>query len=97
VEEIAGKKPEIKARVEIVPVGAIQQVERPIQVEAPQFNRQDSIGLPDVREEIRSRIESFRAHQHRFHRERNSSGLVLTTSSRIGIIGPRRLVCPDPA
>ena len=69
VEQVAGKKPETMARVEIVPIDAIQQVERPVQVEVPRSNRPVSTA-PSVREEIRSRIETFRAHQHRFHRER---------------------------
>jgi hypothetical protein len=70
VEQVAGKKPKTEAWVGIVPVDTTQQVERPIPVEAPQFNRQASIALPDVREEIRNRVESFRAHQHRIQRER---------------------------
>jgi len=70
MKEVTGKKPETEARVEIVPIDSIQHVERPIQLEAPEPNRPASNALPDLREEIRSRIESFRAHQYRFHRER---------------------------
>jgi hypothetical protein len=69
-EQVASKKPEAEARVETVSVGTTQRVGRPDRVEAPQTSRQDSIGLADEREEIRSRVESFRAHQHRFERER---------------------------
>jgi hypothetical protein len=109
VEEVAGEKPETKARVEIVPIDTIQQVERPIHVEAPQFNRpeierpiqiegpqfdrQGTIALPDVREEIRIRVESFRAHQHRFQREReeySNSVLAKARASTGSEILPRR-------
>jgi hypothetical protein len=70
VEQVAGKRPEAEARVETVSVDTTHQVERLRRVEAPQTIRQDSTSLADAREEIRIRVESFRAHQHRFDRER---------------------------
>jgi hypothetical protein len=70
VEQVAGKRPEAEARVETVSVDTTHQVERLRPIEALQNIRQDSTGLADAREEIRVRVESFRAHQHRFDRER---------------------------
>ena len=39
VEQVAGKMPETRARVEIVPIDAIERVERPVRVEVPLSNR----------------------------------------------------------
>jgi hypothetical protein len=91
VEQVAGKMPEAGARVDIVPIDAVQRVERPVQVEAPRSNRPTA--LPSVREEIQSRIETFRAHQHRFHREREEYFKSVLAKARAATGGgnlPRR-------
>jgi hypothetical protein len=49
VEQVAGKMPETMARVEIVPIDAIQRVERPVQVEVPRSNRPVSTVLTFAR------------------------------------------------
>jgi hypothetical protein len=93
VEQVAGKMPETRARVEIVLIGAIERVERPVRVEVPLSNRPVSTALPSVREEIQSRIETFRAHQHRFHREREEYFKSVLAKARASTGGgnlPRR-------
>ena len=85
VEQVAGKRPEAEARVKTVSVDTAHQVEHPRPVEAPQTIRQDSAGLADAREEIRIKVESFRAHQHRFDREREEYFNSVLTKVRASI------------
>jgi hypothetical protein len=78
VESVTGKKPDAtpdirardtKPRIEATPIDPIEIAKPPAGV---QFNVQASRTSisSDFRSEIQTRVASFRAHQERFHRER---------------------------
>lgn len=66
VQSVTGKTVHTEARIEPVPLDKIEKAERPIQMP-----RMIPVPQTDVREEIDSRIAAFRAHQQRFHKDRD--------------------------
>jgi hypothetical protein len=74
VQSVTGKKPEVEiqareARIEFVPINEVEKVERPVEV--VRVASASAVSRSDFLEEIHGRVAAFRAHQQRFHRERD--------------------------
>jgi hypothetical protein len=72
VQSVTGKTPEPEPEARIVSnrTGEIEAVER--SAEAVKMPQVPPVRQSDVREEIQDRVAAFRAHQQRFHRERDA-------------------------
>ena len=101
VQSVTGKKPEAETPVESAPVTGFQPFESPIEMAAePSIEmaappQQPPVGKPAVvrsavREEIEGRVAAFRAHQHRFDRERDRHFNSVLTGIRAAITDPSK-------
>jgi hypothetical protein len=87
VQSVTGKKPEPDPPVESVPVFGFEPNEAPMEMVAPpqQPPLKPAIVRSAVREEIAGRVAAFRAHQHRFDRERDRHFDSVLTGIRAAI------------
>jgi hypothetical protein len=93
VQSVTGKKPEADTPVESVPLSGFEPFEAPIEMGPPP--QQPPVGKPAVvrsavREEIEGRVAAFRAHQHRFDRERDRHFNSVLTGIRAAITDPSK-------
>jgi len=87
VQSVTGKKPEIESRAEPAPaasanVAAAKSAEPPLTAHVP---RMAPVSPGDVRLEMQKHIANFRAHQERFHREREEYFRATLAKARTGM------------
>jgi hypothetical protein len=93
VQSVTGKKPEAEPSVEAIEAAAIhkveekQTIEHKIKTAAPSNSIEVSrVNVPsDFRSEMQVRVANFRAHQERFHREREAYFSATLAKARAAI------------
>jgi hypothetical protein len=93
VQSVTGKKPDAEPTVEAVETAAIdaseekQTIEHTIKTaEPPNSIEVSRVNVPsDFRSEMQARVANFRAHQERFHREREAYFSATLAKARAAI------------
>ena len=93
VQSVTGKKPEAEPSIEAIEAGAISKVEekQTIEHKIKAAGPRDSIEVSrvnvsiDFRSEMQARVANFRAHQERFHREREAYFSATLAKARAAI------------
>jgi hypothetical protein len=97
VESVTGKKPEANLRVESPsppspPVIELERLETPVKI--AEMPRKSPVAQSAVRAEMEGRVAAFRAHQQRFHRERDKHFNSVLTGIRAAITDPSTTSTP---
>jgi hypothetical protein len=82
VQSVKGKTPKRESRIEVVAVGTRKHAPAPVEIP---LSRTAQPAPSDVRTEIQNRISNFRAHQERFHRERDEYFMTTLAKARAAI------------
>jgi uncharacterized protein YeaO (DUF488 family) len=83
VQSIAGAKPELESRIQLMPPGKREKSDSAVDIQVPRM--QSIAPTSDLRAEMQNHIASFRAHQERFHRERETYFLATLAKARAAI------------